>query len=168
MEIILEEPVTSLAEKVFILSEAGQQELSKEDWQGIAPKDRLRAMDIFNALRENKGIIDLTEKKAAKKKAADKTISLEDLTANIDKLSREERDSVLEKMDNLREENLKASKEEGFSNLPEDIQASLGVSPDNLKKLTKDQRTTLLKKFDDILQVEKEKKKQGIIQEAIK
>lgn len=160
----------SLGEKVFVLSEAGQKELSKEDWQGIAPKDRLRALDIFNGLRENKGVIDLTEEKAAKKKVAGKTISLsvEGLRDNIGKLSREERSDVLEKMSNLRATNLKAKREQGFKNLPGDMQATLGMSADNLKKLTQDQRTTLVKQFDDILTVEKEKKKQRIIEEIIK
>ena len=162
--LIDKEEYDSLGEKVFALSEAGQKEISKKGWQSIGVKDRLKALDIYNALVANKGIIKLTEEKAAKKKVADKTISLEDLSVNIGKLSKEERREVLEKMDDLKATNQKVAREEGFKRLPEDIQATLGMSPENLKKLTEDQRTTLLKQFDGILEVEKEAKKKQVIE----
>lgn len=126
-------------------------------------------------LKENlKVMYDLMDKyfpkkvKSQEKKIEDRTISLEELKENFYKLPREEQNSVLRQLDDVKAKNLKASQEEGFKKLPEDIQATLGISAGNLKKLTKDQRTTLVKKFDDILIVEREKNKRQILKEFVK
>lgn len=96
------------------------------------------------------------------------TLGVDDLKANFHKLSREGQDSILRQLDDVKARNLKVSKEEGFKKLPADMQATLGISADNLKKLTEDQRTTLTKKFDDILTVEREAKKKQILKEFTK
>ncbi len=176
----------SLGERVFVFSEAGSREIAKEDMQSIPAENRVEAMEIYNELKQNDGIINLEKKfdfqtdsraslmKESHRKAKidaeekSKPITLEDLKANFDKLSREERSSVLKSMDNLRAANQKSTKENGFKRLPPDIQATLGISSENLKKLTVDQRTILVKKVDDILQVETEANKKQILAEAIK
>jgi len=147
----------SLGERIFVFSDAGQRKIAKEDWQTIPIKDRKEGMTIYNELKQNGGIINLEDKKkisliekshkAEIEKVENKGVSLEDIKANFEKLTREEQNEVLEKMDNLKATNLKATKEESFKRLPEDIQATLGISAGNLKKLTEDQRTTLIKKF---------------------
>ena len=156
----------SLGEKVFILSEAGQKPLYEVDFK---EQDFVEATIIYERLRDNEGKIDLEKEPVTKEKpVTDKTISLEDVRANFDKLSREEQSSVLESMDNLKAANQKTIKEEGFKRLPSDLQATLGMSPENLAKLTEDQRTILVKQFDDILIVETKVKKKKVLAEAIK
>lgn len=167
----------SLGEKIFVFSNAGQREIASKDWQGIPVEDRAEGRIIYNELKQNNGVINLEDKKkitlieeshkAEVEKVENKGISLEDLRDNIGNLSREEINSVLESIDNLKATNQKASREEGFNNLPGDIKATLGISKENLAKLTKDQRTILLKRFDDILIAEKRKKKEEIIESLI-
>lgn len=126
-------------------------------------------------LKENlKVMYDLMEKyfpkkvKSQEKKIEDRTISLEELKENFYKLPREEQNSVLRQLDDVKAKNLKADRQKAFENLPEDIRAGVGMPKENLKMLTIDQRTALLKKLDDIVKIERNRQKEEVVQEAIK
>ena len=105
----LEEKKISLGEKIFVFSEAGQREIAKEDLETIPAEDRKEAMEIYEKLRQNDGVINLEKKptdkmslieeshRKAKVEAEEKPIILTDeiIGRNFKRLPKDRREDVL-------------------------------------------------------------------------
>ena len=158
----LEEKKMSLGEKIFVFSDAGQREIAPEDLKAIPAEDRIEAMNIYNDLVKNDGVINLEKKptdkvllieeshKKAKAEEKAKPITLEEAGKLWDTLPKEEKEAVLQASIVLEDELAAQKIESGIERLPEDVRMVVKLSSKEMSTLPVEGREKILLAMDRI------------------